>query len=519
MSRTLRSIGLASLLILALSAASSIRGADETPPVPGAGEAAKEQTPADSFAKTVITATRILGESHIKKLSQGEMVRWAIANVYRRSDKRIPHKIAGRLKRIGNLTEAERSALLVEVYKNLEQRKQPKRKRRVDLALEGIISRLEPQARYVAGDDGCDCIRWAYWPTGVGLRLDKDAGSGRLRVVTPLKGGPAYKAGIRAGDLILEITQKPDVEGADEQVPEPFSASTRGLTLEKAKDLLIGKPDSRVVLTVQRPGVRGRRIVELVRKGVGEETVFGVRRTANDGWDFLADPGRKIAYVRLARFDAWTTNDLARALAGLNKSGIKGLILDLRFNSGGLIASAAEVAELFIVDGMLFTFRSRRMEEAVTCRRNRENKYLVFPTVCLVNGTTAKASELLAACLQDHGRAVIVGDRTCGDTGLQNIHRIEGAGQITFTAALMCRSNGKNLARCMTAGREDEVWGVVPDKGFALKLSPGERKAIQDHHRKQELILPAAQRRQQRRASVKDRQLEMALAYLRGTIK
>ncbi len=205
---------------------------------------------------------------------------------------------------------------------------------------------------------------------------------------------------------------------------------------------------------------------EIVRGKVQVESVLGVKRNRNDSWDFVLDPENRICYVRLTNFARNTADDLTRVMEYLkNTGGIKGLILDLRFNPGGLLTSAVTISDLFIDDGLIVTIRPRvGREQSYT--GEHEGSLLDFPMVCLVNGHSASGSEIVSACLQDHKRALIVGERSYGKGSVQNIQPFED-GELKLTTASFWRPNGKNLNRSSTSGKEDAEWGVTPDRGYS----------------------------------------------------
>ena len=133
-----------------------------------------------------------------------------------------------------------------------------------------------------------------------------------------------------------------------------------------------------------------------------------------------------------------------------------------------------------------------------------------------MDGGTARAAEGLAACLQDRHRTVVIGERTAGNVGSYRICPLEG-GQLRFTSAIMVRPTGKNLSRMMTTGRDDEDWGVLPDRGFEIKLTPGESTALREHLRGWEIIPRRDGAPEPARAEFKDRQLARTVESLLGT--
>src|SRR5262249_25416853 len=150
------------------------------------------------------------------------------------------------------------------------------------------------------------------------------------------------------------------------------------------------------------------------------DTVLGDHRKADDSWDFLVDPEKRIGYIRLTAFSRDTAAELRKALESLETRKLRGLILDLRFNPGGLLTSAIEVADLFIADGRIVSTKGRNTDERVW-DAVKPGTFEGFPMVVLVNHYSASASEIVAACLQDHSRAVVIGERSWGKGSVQNV--------------------------------------------------------------------------------------------------
>jgi C-terminal peptidase prc len=341
-----------------------------------------------------------------------------------------------------------------------------------------------------------------------------------LQVITPIVGSPAFKAGIQAGDIITAVTREVDNEGKPLKTAEVIS--TKGMDITEAVRKIQGKPDTRVKLTIQRPGEDKPREYNLVRKQVLVETVLGVKRHTDSTWDYLVDPGDKIAYLRLTQFTRNSYPDMFKVMADLKKKGIKGLVLDLRFNPGGLLDSARDISDLFIDDGLIVSVRPRLGPEVIMAGR-QEGSFLNFPMVCLVNGLSASGSEIVAACLQDHHRALVVGERSYGKGSVQNVLDFEKEGreaksQIKLTTASFWRPSGKNLNKASTGGKDNDEWGVIPDR--VIPLTRAERDDLFEHLRNQEIIQPSGKpATPEAKSQFKDKQLEAALTYLRNQIK
>src|SRR5262249_33978314 len=199
----------------------------------------------------------------------------------------------------------------------------------------------------------------------------------------------------------------------------------------------------------------------ITRARIELESVFGVKRLADDTWDFWLDRDNKIGYVRLSGFSRNTASDLTRVVRGLRLQGMRGLVLDLRFNPGGLLDSARQISDLFIDEGPIVSIRRPRKGLDDRMDGRSAGSELGFPMTVLVNGYSASASEIVSACLQDHGRAVVVGERSFGKGSVQNIQDFDG-GQIKITIASFWRPSGKNLNKSSTAGKDDDEWGVRP---------------------------------------------------------
>jgi carboxyl-terminal processing protease len=229
--------------------------------------------------------------------------------------------------------------------------------------------------------------------------------------------------------------------------------------------------------------------------------------------------------MRLTQFQRGSARDMKNAMKKLEKEGVKGLILDLRFNPGGLLDSAVQISDLFIDDGLIVTIKPRVGREQ-SYGGEHEDSYLNFPMVCLVNGGSASGSEIVSACLQDHKRAIIMGERSYGKGSVQNIQPFSSTGgEIKLTTASFWRPNGKNLNKSSIKGYDKmspedlakEDWGVKPDKGYEVKLTRTEREELFEQMRDKEVI--GGKKDPKEKKEVKDKQLDTALDYLKSQIK
>jgi len=386
------------------------------------------------------------------------------------------------------------------------------RRELVEAAIEGVLSKLDPYSNYISPKE-LDAFRTGVESEFGGIGIQISLEDGQLTVQSPLVGTPAYEAGVLAGDAILEIDGR----------------STEGIDLDEAVERLKGKAGTKVVLSILHAHEDEPVEVTLVRRQIHVETVLGDRRKPDDTWDFMLDPAKRIGYIRLSAFSRQTAAELRRALVDLTDQKMAGLILDLRFNPGGLLSSAIEVSDLFLSDGRIVSTSGRNAQERAW-DAHKKDTFEGFPIVVLVNRFTASAGEIVSACLQDHKRAVVMGERTWGKGSVQNVVALEGGhSALKLTTAVYRRPSGKNIHRFPNA-KDDEEWGVSPDAGYALELGDEEMLVLVQQRRLRDVLRaeakrpkpgekpsspkPAAEKPTPEKTTVNDRLLKMAVDYL-----
>jgi len=482
-----------------------------------------KQSEAAAFALKVLEVIEIIKEEYVREVDGGEMVGWAIRALYDYVEEKIPAEIEAKLKSLKSSRTVKLHALLVEARTALGQREDLENLKDLTVTLQRMLHKLDAHTTYIDPEAKAQFDRDVGGNfTGIGIQIRKDASSDELLVVTPIKGSPAYKAGFQAGDIITEVIR--DVDSAGNPLPKTETTPTKGLGVNKAVKLILGQENTKVRLKIRREGTKEPFILEVIRGRVEVESILGVRRKDNAEWDFVIDPKSKIGYIRMSSFARNTYRDLEIAMQELKRQGVKGLVFDLRFNPGGLLESAIKVTDLYVDDGLIVSIRPR----GGIARESRFNgrhtgSLLDFPMVCLVNGYSASGSEIVSAALQDHDRAKIFGERSYGKGSVQNIRDFEvidpktgetKKAEIKLTTATFWRPNGKNLNKASTSGKDDDVWGVTPDK--IIKLTGKERRDLAEHQRNSETIEPKGKSKLK---EFKDRQLDAALEYLRGQIK
>jgi carboxyl-terminal processing protease len=206
------------------------------------------------------------------------------------------------------------------------------------------------------------------------------------------------------------------------------------------------------------------------------ESVFGVSRRADNTWNYWLDAERKIAHLRLGNLVESTPDELSDILTTLRRDGLRGLILDLRWCPGGALTGSTKTAELFLGEGTVATVRYRSLPEQVF-RSTNEDKHNDFPMVILINSESTGGAELIAAALQDHHRAVLLGQRTHGKGNVQSLRGLGTIGLLKVTSGSILRPNGKPLHR-FPDSKPDDPWGVHPDPGHEFRVSAELSRAL-----------------------------------------
>jgi carboxyl-terminal processing protease len=282
--------------------------------------------------------------------------------------------------------------------------------------------------------------------------------------VTPLENSPALRAGVQPGDLII---------GVD-------GGTTAGWTTDQAVREITGKEGSEVTLTIYRP-TTGQEIDFVLSRGrIQLTTIRGVERVGGGGdeWNYMLDSETGIAYVRLTGFNPESFDELSKALESARNQGMKGLVLDLRGNPGGLLDVAVEIVSLFVPNGEVVSTIGR-VERKQKLNVRGKAQYADLPLVALVNEGSASASEILAGALQDHQRAVVLGARTFGKGSVQRVLALNrrlgiprdsrSAARLKLTTALYYLPSGRSPHKQTP---DAEVWGVEPD--LDVELTPKE---------------------------------------------
>jgi len=310
--------------------------------------------------------------------------------------------------------------------------------------------------------------------TGIGVEISKP--KGLLTVASLLGDTPAYRSGLDAGDVI---------EAVD-------GVLTKDMSLACAVKKIKGPKGTKVVLTIRRPGGEARSVL-LTREVIVVPTIRGWQRTEGGNWRYMIDAADKIGYVRITSFSVETANDFESVLRELESDGLKALIMDLRFNTGGLLDSAVEIVDKFVAEGLIVRTQPKANMIPSYEHAHRRGTHPDYPLVILINSGSASASEIVSGALADekHERAVLVGTRTHGKGLVQGITRYPGGGaQLKYTMAYYHLPSGRRVMSREEAekeGRKD--WGVGTD--VEVNLTSDELRAMLDVQRDNDVLVQA----------------------------
>ena len=326
-------------------------------------------------------------------------------------------------------------------------------------AVRGMLETLDPHSSFLTPENFREMQVETQGSFG-GLGIEITVRERQLTVVAPIEGTPADRAGLHAGDRIVEIDGKP----------------TKDLTLQEAVRRLRGPKGSKVTIGVLREGWSEPKSFEIVRE------VIQVRSIRSK---YLGDG---IGYVRINAFQERTGKDLEKAIEQLLKEGAKAFVLDLRNNPGGLLNQAVFVSDVFLDKGQLIVYTSGRMKnQDLRFTAEHSSNFPKFPMVVLVNGGSASASEIVAGSLQDHKRAVVLGTKTFGKGSVQTVIPLTDGSGLRLTTAKYFTPSGRSIHG---SGIEPDIVVEVPrpqgqaaagpphppEPGGRRAPPPGERK-------------------------------------------
>lgn len=291
------------------------------------------------------------------------------------------------------------------------------RKELINDAMKGMLEQLDPHSAYLDKKDFKEMQEVTSGEfSGIGIEISME--HGKLIVVSPIEDTPADKAGLQSGDIIIEINGK----------------TTQNISLQEAVGQIRGKRGTKVILTVLHKKSRKPENVAIVRESI---PVVSVKSE-------MIDDG--IALLRITRFNDNTTKELHAALTKLrHKAKVKGVVLDLRNNPGGLLTQAVSVADTFLSDGLIVYIQGRDKNSRKDFNAGEQSSDVTVPMVTLINAGSASASEIVAGALKDHNRTLLIGERSFGKGSVQTIFPMPDGAGIKLTTARYYTPSGRSI--------------------------------------------------------------------------
>jgi carboxyl-terminal processing protease len=305
----------------------------------------------------------------------------------------------------------------------------------IDKALKGLLTNLDAHSSFMDAKESKELQVQTNGEFG-GLGISVGMKDGALTVIAPIEGTPADKAGMKANDIILKINDQ----------------ATIGMTIDKAVSIMRGKPGTPIKLTVIRKGAMKPLVIDIIRDIIEIQSVYA--KTIGDD----------ILYLRITSFDQKVVSSMKKAIKKHPKA--KGIIIDLRNNPGGLLNQAIGVVDMFVDHGIIVSQKGKVASENLIYNARANNSDTKTPLVVLVNDGSASASEIVSGSLQDHKRAIIVGEKTFGKGSVQVVMPVGNSESLRLTIARYYLPSGRTI----------QAVGVTPD----IEVSYGEIKKAEE---------------------------------------
>lgn len=352
-------------------------------------------------------------------------------------------------------------------------------------AIKGMVQGLDPHSSFLTPEDYKEMQVETKGAFG-GIGIEIGVRDGVLTVISPIEDTPAFRVGIKAGDRIVKIGDKP----------------TKDMGITDAVKLMRGPKGTKVTLWIMREGFKEPQEFVITRDIIEVKSVK--YRPLEEGF----------GYIRIVQFQERTTNDLEDALKklGSNEGKLKGLILDLRNNPGGLLTQAVEVSDKFLDSGLVVYTKGRVTSQDLRFEAKGEGTHPDYPMIVLVNGGSASASEIVAGALQDHKRAVVLGTQTFGKGSVQTIIPLSDGSALRLTTSKYYTPSGRSI---QAKGIEPDI--VVEDVHREEVKVPIKEKDL-ERHLEEEGVEPEKKIKVEEKvkAEAEDIQLKRALDYLKS---
>jgi carboxyl-terminal processing protease len=484
------------LLVATLAGAAPIPPGGVKPPPPASKK--KSDDRGLEFAHRLDAMVQQIALRYVRPISRADLLHAALLGLYRQAQHPVPPQLRERVEkavkhvsripppvgiRVGIPEKLETVlpptvALILDVYRELEQElpDNPQREPLLVICCRSMSHLLDPHSGIVTAAQERKNLGLSDEVEGLGLIFTKSKGVGPLVIRKVLPGGPAQRAGLLPGEVLTHLDGKTLWGPGSAERRAALRDNAVGLSSPPLTEAVPDRTDHPLRLTVRGRDASSRKLV-LRREPFRPESIFGIRREEDNHWNFWVDHKQRLAEVRVGSLGRGTAQELRDALTQLRSQDLKGLILDLRWCPGGFLDEAVAVADLLLGKGEIATLKVRDQEDTVY-RSTAEGKNLDFALVVLIGADTRGGGELIAAALQDHGRGIVVGQRSHGKASVQTplYLGLSGVG-MKLTTGTFVRPSGKNLHRFRDSKLQDD-WGVRPDPRHEFRISPQLNQAL-----------------------------------------
>jgi C-terminal peptidase prc len=435
---------------------------------------------AKAFALSLLRTADEISLRYVRKVATKDLLFAALTGVFEEARRPVPDNLEADLAKVAKdppeqlqpgearVLDPEAVALVARVREGLGDQESLRKGNDLRIAVQALARSLDPYSTIVDGEE----LRRSNGENvnyGFGIELADDSGAGAPLVKKVVPGSPAQRADVRPGD---EITHLDGKETSHSVLLGQFVLGGFGGGVNRddaqAKD---------IKLTVRRG--KKSRMVALSAEYFKAEVVWGVKRDADESWNYWLDSKKKIGYARIGSLEHGVADDLQQVLTALRADGMEGFVLDMRWSPGGFLNEAILLARLFLKEGAIATVKSRGQDD-VPYRAEGDGRFADFPLVVLVNGETSGGAELIVAALQDNKRATVVGQRTFGKASVQTMLALALPNSgLKLTSGNFLRPNGKTLHRFPDSKFTDD-WGVQPRAENRLPVTPDLSRQLRD---------------------------------------